>query len=291
MTISEVLQNAYKKVGKDKNKRLELELLLAFVLKTDRAYLFMNLRKEISAAEIKKFDQLTKKLFANWPLAYLTGERNFYDRPFLVNASTLIPRPESEMIIDLLKEEVGNCEKATLVDVGTGSGCLIISLAAEIGKDFKYYGLDNSRKALLVAEQNAKKIGVKINFRDSDLLSNLPEMHGKVFLIANLPYLTPEQFRNEASIKKEPKSALVSGKDGFKHYRNLFKQITKRKDLKNFFLIIEIDPRQKKLAIQEITKYFPGKTVKIYKDFRQKDRFAVVNNLKTRSEIRVVAVL
>ena len=277
MTIGEVLQDGRKKTGKDQNKKLELELLLAFVLKCDRTFLLINYQKEIEVGDLKKYNCLAKKLFTGWPLAYLTGEREFYGRSFCVNSATLIPRPESEMIVDLVKEECQKYQKATLIDVGTGSGCLIISLAAELGKDFNYYGLDISSKALDTAKINAKKNKVKINFCQSDLLNNLPKQKGKIFLIANLPYLTKEQVAGEPSIKKEPKSALISGKDGFKDYRNLFKQLSARSDLKDFYLIIEIDPSQKKLAQEEIKKYFPEKKLTLIKDLRKKIRFAVIN--------------
>ena len=277
MTIGEVLQDGRKKAGKDQNKKLELELLLAFVLKCDRTFLLINYQKEIEVGDLKKYNGLVKKLFTGWPLAYLTGEREFYGRSFCVNPATLIPRPESEMIVDLVKEEAKKYQKATLIDVGTGSGCLIISLAAELGKDFNYYGLDISSKALDTAKINAKKNKVKINFCQSNLLNNLPKQKGKIFLIANLPYLTKEQVAGEPSIKKEPKSALISDKDGFKDYRNLFKQLSARSDLKDFYLIIEIDPSQKKLAQEEIKKYFPEKKLTFIKDLRKKIRFAVIN--------------
>lgn len=277
MTIGETLENERKKSGKDQNKKLELELLLAFILNVDRTFLLLNYQKELPAANLKKYQQLVKKLFAGWPLAYLTGEREFYGRSFLVNPATLIPRPESEMIVDLVKEKSKKYQKATLIDIGTGSGCLIISLAAELEKKFRYYGLDISSKALVIAKKNAQKNKVKINFYQSDLLKNLPRQKGPVFLIANLPYLTKEQVAKEKSIKKEPRNALISGKDGFKDYRRLFNQIAERADLKDFYLIIEIDPSQKKLVEEEGKKYFPGKKISLVKDLRKKIRFAVIN--------------
>lgn len=277
MHIGEALENERKKSGKDQNKKLELELLLAFVLGGNRTFLLLNYQKEISTADLKKYQHLAKKLFAGWPLAYLIGEREFYGRSFLVNPATLIPRPESEMIIDLIKEESSKYQKATLVDIGTGSGCLIISLAAELGKKFNYRALDISSKALLAAKKNAQKNKVKINFYQSDLLKNLPKQKGPIILLANLPYLTKEQVAKEESIKKEPRSALISGKDGFKDYRRLFKQIAERADLKDFYLIIEIDPQQKKLVKEEGKKYFPEKKISLVKDLRKKIRFAVIN--------------
>lgn len=295
MTIGAIIQDAQKEAGKDQNKKLELEILLSFVLKSERAFLLLNYQKEISTEDYKTYQTLKKKYNNNYPLSYITGERSFYKSTFKVNKSTLIPRPESEMIIDIVKVE---CEKyreekegkekkgkekkedkslATIVDIGTGSGCLIISLAKELGQDYKYYGLDISEKALEIAKINAKENKVEVNFRVSNLLTNLPKQKGKTILIANLPYLTKEQVQKENSIRKEPKTALISGKDGFKDYRNLFKQITKRTDLKNFYLIIEIDPSQSKLAKKEATKYFPLKNIEIIQDLRGKDRFAILS--------------
>ncbi|MFZ4649039.1 MAG: peptide chain release factor N(5)-glutamine methyltransferase [Patescibacteria group bacterium] len=276
MTTGEVLKGAHQKAGRDQNKKLELELLLSFILQCERAFLFINHQTELSAKNLKEFRRLEKKLFAGWPLAYLTGEREFYGLPFFVNQATLIPRPESEMIVDLVKEEARRYAKATLIDIGTGSGCLIISLAAELGNNFNYYGFDISEKALETARKNAKRNSVRINFRQSDLLTNLPKQKGKVFLVANLPYLTKEQVKSEPSIEKEPKSALISGADGFKDYRNLFKQIAKWDDLKDFYLIIEIDPGQTKLVKMEVKKYLSEMQVEIIKDLRKKNRFAII---------------
>lgn len=290
MTIGAIIQDAQKEAGKDQNKKLELEILLSFVLKSERAFLLLNYQKEISTEDYKTYQTLKKKYNNNYPLSYITGERSFYKSTFKVNKSTLIPRPESEMIIDTVKveckkyrEEKRGKEKkedkplATIVDIGTGSGCLIISLTKELGPDYKYYGLDISEKALEIAKINAKENKVEVNFRVSNLLTNLPKQKGKTILIANLPYLTKEQVQKENSIRKEPKTALISGKDGFKDYRNLFKQITKRTDLKNFYLIIEIDPSQSKLAKKEATKYFPLKNIEIIQDLRGKDRFAILS--------------
>ncbi|MCX6795124.1 MAG: peptide chain release factor N(5)-glutamine methyltransferase [Candidatus Falkowbacteria bacterium] len=276
MTIGEALKNAYQKARKDQNKKLEQELLLAFVLDCDRSFLLINHQQELSKEYLERYQELVKKLFSGWPLAYLTGEREFYGRPFLVSPATLIPRPESEMIVDIVKEEAKKYQQAVLVDVGTGSGCLIISLASELGKDFKYYGLDISEKALKVAKDNAKINRVKVNFKNSNLLSGLPKQSGQLFIIANLPYLTKEQVVREVSIKKEPRSALISGKDGFKDYRNLFEQLADRKDLRDFYLIIEIDPSQAKLAKIEANKYLPNKKVELIKDLRGKHRFAII---------------
>ncbi len=275
LTIGEALADL--SLSQDKNQKLERELLLAFVLRRDRSFLLLNYQQSLEAPELAEYRRLAKKLLAGWPLAYLIGEREFYGRSFSVNPSTLIPRPESEMIVDIIKKKIAAYPDVALVDIGTGSGCLIISLAAELGSGRKYYGLDISTSALSVAKQNAKCHGVKVQFLESDLLSRLPQQKGPIFLVANLPYLTPEQVRREKSIQKEPKTALISGKDGFQHYRQLFKQLADRQDLKNFFLIIEIDPAQKKIVGAEAKKYWPKIEVEIIKDLRGKNRFAIIN--------------
>lgn len=281
MTIGKLLDNNFKKLetltGSTSSARLEAEILLAFVLKKSRVFLLTNPQQKISQTKIKNYQNLIKKRTKNWPIAYLIGQQEFYGLNFKVTPDTLIPRPESEMIVDIINEETQRKQGTNIIDVGTGSGCLIISLAKQLGTNFNYYGLDISKPALKIANKNAKNNQVNIIFKESNLLNKLPKQTGTSFLAANLPYLTKEQIKREKSIKYEPKTALYGGLDGFDYYRSLFEQINTRADLKNFFLIIEIDPTQKKIAKKEGKKYFPSAQIQSIKDLRKKERFLIID--------------
>ena len=178
----------------------------------------------------------------NFPIAYLTHQKEFYDYNFFVNKHVLVPRPLTEQMVDLALREIKKRHSSlvtrhTICDVGTGSGNIIISLAKELQKkysidDFKLYGLDISGKALKVAKKNAKlnKVDKHITFLKSDLLNTVVDKQIDLIL-ANLPYLEADDLK-EQSITKEPKLALVGD------YQKLFKQID---SLKNKPIVIYED--------------------------------------------------
>ena len=243
------------------------------------------------------------------PIAYITGHKEFYGLDFLVNASTLVPRPETELLIELVLSEISNFKFPCLpdrqefsnyciVDVGTGSGCIITAIAnsmehgtwsMEQKKSTQYYATDTSEEALKVARKNAKNHGVekKIKFLHGNLLSSffaelnklkakklMPE---KLILVANLPYLSKEIYRSApVDVKKyEPKTALFSSENGLAHYRKLLEQIKNNSAQCSMFHVLcflEISPEQKKLIIPVIRNIFPEARIEFQKDLAGKWR-------------------
>ncbi|OGH74241.1 MAG: protein-(glutamine-N5) methyltransferase, release factor-specific [Candidatus Magasanikbacteria bacterium RIFCSPLOWO2_12_FULL_43_12] len=282
-TIKQLLQQARERID-----LLDAELIIAFVLKKTREFVIAHgecgVRKFASAQVCK----LIRKRERGEPLAYLTGHKDFFGLDFAVNKSVLVPRPETEVLVEsviecLMTEDIGH--RTILIDVGTGSGCIPIaitkSLHHHITSSLKIFAIDISKVALRIARLNAKKHGVKIKFLHGSLLTPLlktcklarPQTHALI-ITANLPYLTLKQYRQSASIKREPKNALVAGKTGLGLYEKLLKQI--RSPISNIqypiSVFFEIDPSQSKPIVRLIEKYLPKAVVEIKKDLSGRDR-------------------
>lgn len=277
---------------------LDSEVLLSFVLNKSKEYLLAHPEKQLPAAQEKKFRQMVIRRSHGEPIAYLTGHKEFYGLDFLVNKSVLIPRPETELLVEetikrIRNQELGIRERATLIDVGTGSGCIPIAIAKNTpDKNLKIMAIDISPAALRVARQNAKKNHVKIKFYRGNLLS--PIIHNSSFLIpnssyiitANLPYLTKKQMA-EPSIKHEPRAALYGGQDGLEYYENLLNQISQFGaqvfecssaclPARQVQVILEIDPSQTSKIKKLIKKYLPLRQIEIKKDLAGLDRLAII---------------
>lgn len=264
MTIKEVLFSTTQKIKTAQiiNPQLEANLIVSLVTKLSAEKLILKANIKISLLQEKKIKELIKKRIAGWPWAYLSGKKSFYNLDFVVNKNTLIPRPESELIIDeIIKNEINN--KTIIIDIGTGSGCLIISLADILRnkKNINFYAIDISAPTLQVAKKNAKihKLEKNIKFLKGDLLkpliNKIPTEKLNIIIIANLPYLTKEEIKGSPSLKMEPKTALYGGKDGLNYYREMWDQIKLIKNNNNSIRVYqEISDWQKEKLEEIITK-------------------------------------
>jgi len=244
---------------------LDAELILAFVIKKTRAELLAHDELKLTKTQLTSFKDLINQRLKYIPLAYILGYKEFYGLKFKITKDTLVPRPESELMVEEAIKLV--TKDSTIIDIGTGSGCLICSVITNT--EAKGYGLDISNKALAVAKHNAKtlKVNKKIKFIKSSLLSNLKiEKIKNLIILANLPYLNKKEMK-ETSISKEPKSALYGGIDGLMYYKKLAKQL---KSYSNYTLLCEINPKQK----SGIKKIFPKAEFK--KDLGGKIRLAII---------------
>ncbi len=245
---------------------LDAEVLLSFILKKDKSYLLANPDIKLNILQNLKYNLVVKRRIKQYPIAQIIGFKEFYGLNFKVNKHTLIPRPESEIFIDELIKI--NPVNKVIVDIGTGSGCLIISAAKNIPNN-TYIGSDISSKALPIAIYNAKQHKVNIQFIKGDLLN--PTLSYKPnIIIANLPYLNSHQM-NEQSIKREPKTALYSKENGLYHYNQLIKQI-KKYSLKPEYILLEINPEQAKTLIIFINRLLPNYSIEEIKDLTNKVR-------------------
>ncbi|MFA6307910.1 MAG: peptide chain release factor N(5)-glutamine methyltransferase [Patescibacteria group bacterium] len=251
---------------KDKLEIAEIDQLMALALHKNIAYIYKNPDKKLNRSNILAFKKLLNKRLANYSLAYLKGSKEFFNLNFLVNKHTLIPRPDSEILLEEALKFINSPagKNQNIIDIGTGSGALILSIAKNNKCQAHYTACDISTKALKVAKSNARKLHLKnkVKFIKSNLLNNVETKFDIV--IANLPYLTASQMK-EPSIKKEPKTALFSSKDGLDHYKKLLKQIPKYLN-KQYLILLEIDPQQVEQIKKETLKNLPKARINFVKD-------------------------
>ncbi len=283
----------FKLLGEAKEDyRPEAEFCLSFVLKKPREFLFAHPEKKLSFWQSRRYKNLINRIIKNIPLAYLFKEKEFYGLSFFVNKNVLIPRPETELMVEEVLNAIKNCSSEAglfLMDVGTGSGCIIITLAKILKKefrgiDFNFFGLDISAKALKVARKNAKTHGVcsDVGFVKSDLLEGFAhkrkKMEGLTMITANLPYLTKEQIKNSPTIQKEPLLALNGGIGGLDCYCRFFAQIKKDRCFFRGDLLVfcEIDSSQKDKIEILAKKYFPEAVIEFKKDLGGRRRLVKI---------------
>lgn len=223
MTISEWLGETTAQFTKNGilSARLDALVLLEFVLDTSRATLLAHTETPLPATTLVKLNTARAQRIDGVPTAYILHKKEFYDREYIVDEHVLIPRPETENMIDMVK--VLGYESPRILDIGTGSGCIAISLALEVPHS-KVTATDISGEALHIAKLNTKALGAQVTLKQADMLAGLE--HKKFDIIcANLPYV-PDGLVTSPEITKEPVIALFSGTDGLNHYRRLFNDIT-----------------------------------------------------------------
>jgi release factor glutamine methyltransferase len=224
MTYLQALKTS-KQVLESPTAQLDAEVLLCQVLGKDRAWLHAHDDEELSTHMQKQFDTLIRRRATGEPVAYILGWKEFYGREFTVNTNVLVPRPESESFIELLKAMKADPDfhgfLHQALDMGTGSGCLAITIKLEF-PDMLVTATDTSKPALKIAIANALAHDASVIFKEQSLLSG--DKTGYDVVLANLPYV-PEAI-HDRSILSEPAEALFSGTDGLDHYRELFSQLT-----------------------------------------------------------------
>jgi release factor glutamine methyltransferase len=175
--------------------------------------------KEIKTTDANALEKQIQRINNHEPIQYILGEADFFGRRFNVNSSVLIPRPETELIIQLVKEE--KFDSLTILDIGTGSGCIAISLALEIPSAI-VHALDISEGALSIAKENAKRLNTSVNFLQHDILSQIPLLKNLDVIVSNPPYVTEKEkgAMNKNVLNYEPHLALfVPDSDPLKFYK------------------------------------------------------------------------
>ena len=231
MNVSSWLKAAKKQVD-----RLDAELILAYVLRVPRTFLHAHPDYEINEEEQKQADSFLERRKNHEPFAYITGRKEFYGRFFKVTRDTLIPRPETEALIDAILP----LKPHKILDVGTGSGCIATTLALEL-PDSEVEAVDISDNALIVARLNSQFNGAKnINFYQSDLLSNTGKYN---LIVANLPYVDREWDWLSPELEFEPETALFAPDHGLFLIKKLIEQAPDHLN-KGGYLILEADLSQ-----------------------------------------------
>lgn len=226
MNANDWLTTATKKLQQAdiKTARLDALIILGEVLNASKAWLLSHPEAPLSAKQLQKADAFIQRRSAHEPIAYLFREKEFYGRTFVVDKRVLVPRPETEALLELALILPG--ETLKVADVGTGSGIIGLTLALERPK-WQITLIDNDPNCLGLARQNAHKYALdgKITYRQQDLLRADSTTYD--MLVANLPYV-PEALSKQPDLQAEPATALFSGKDGLSHYRQIFALCGKR---------------------------------------------------------------
>lgn len=252
----------------------DAQVLLVHILKISRPQLLAHLDAPLSSGQIDSATQAFAKLQAGTPLPYILGHWEFFGLDFEVNENILIPRPETELLVEkAIAYLKSNPDKRNIIDVGTGSGVIAISIAKHI-LDVKIIATDISPKALQVAKRNAIKYGVEnqIAFVECDLL---PDDRPKTvdLICANLPYIPTKTLQGLEIYGKEPTLALDGGEDGLDLYRKLFSLVSRNpNNLNNLFWLCEVEEGQGISATNLAKEFFPNAKVNLDQDLSSRDR-------------------
>lgn len=310
-TIKKILDwtDDYFKIKNITQPRLSAELLLASILNFSRMQLYLNYSYVLKPSELKEYKQLILKRLKNMPIQYILNEAYFRDIKLYVDEKVLIPRPETELVVgkalSLLKEiskfkiskddkvSADSKKKVNILEIGTGSGAILISIAKEI-KDTQdiFYSLiatEKSSDALGIAKKNLKEIlgenfFKKIKFYTADIIPTDDLCFTKEYeqninlIISNPPYVSENDYQNlPPEIKEyEPKSSLVGGKSGLEVYDAIFSRVLPFISKDICYMVFEISPEISEKLVQLAGKKLKYKDLKIEKDYNQKDRILVI---------------
>ncbi len=278
MVIKNLISQATKELsGVTPTALLDCELLLAFILGEKREYLMAHDDEEVSPEDEKLFWSYVERVRNGEPIAYVIGEKEFFELDFFVDRRVLIPRPETELLVEKVLEFLDLKGGRKIIDVGTGSGCIGVAIARNLPGNEEIHMVDISEEALAVARMNAERHGVedRVQLYQSDLLEEADDYYDVI--AANLPYIgeTKHRFVAENTEKFEPALALFGGEDGLRLYEKMFQQIEER-EIGFKFLIGEFGFEQSEDLEKLLTKYFDGR-FEIHSDLAGIPRFFTVN--------------
>lgn len=277
----------------------DAEVFLGEVTKKDRAWLYAHGETELTAGEEKKFEGFMKRREKNEPVAYITGHKEFYGYDFICDKRALIPRPETETLVDLVLKWMGKIDMAAvseglnILELGTGCGNIAIALAVELGKlklPYSIIATDIEQDAIDLASENYEKITQSmkkekraedkqiVQFIMADLFDNPTIQNGKPYdlIVANLPYV-PDTWRGESWMQEdvkffEPNVALFGGKDGLDIYRKFFSEAQGYMKEKSGKIIIEFNEDQGEKIAELAKKSIMGSQIKVHQDYAGLDR-------------------
>jgi len=272
MEILELINNGSKKLKNKKiySHKLDSEILLSRVLNKTREELLISLNQKIEPQKINDFYKLVDRRSLKEPIAYILEKKEFWSKNFLVNKNTLIPRPETELMVEKIVK-IFKTKDIFILDIGTGTGCILLSILGEL-KNSKGIGIDISSKAIKIANENSKKH--KLTQRTKFYRRSLSEIYQNKFdlIVSNPPYIMRKDIKNlNEDIKKfEPKLALDGGNDGLDLIKKVIyksKNILKTKGM----LALEIGNEQFK-KVSKILRSNKFKTRYLVKDYRENIR-------------------
>jgi len=250
--------------------RREAELILAKAMGAAREWIIAHPEAELNDEQRARFDEMIAQMNRGVPLPYVLGEWEFFGLTFKVNQHVLIPRPETELLV----ETAIRYQPSAICDVGTGSGIIAITLTTKLN-DAEIFATDISEEALKVAKENAQRYGVadRIKFIHGDLLEGV----GKVNMIcANLPYIPTQELETLEVIKHEPRLALDGGDDGLRIVERLL-DTAREHLLPRGVILAEIAANEGEATLRLAKTYFPAATSEVKKDLAGLDRLLMIH--------------
>ena len=268
----------YLNVKSIENPRIEIELFLQHLLKCKRIDLYLQFETIVKPEGLAILRKWITRRINNEPIQYILGFSDFYGRPFIVNKNVLIPRPETEILIDISIEELKNVNEPLIFDVGTGSGCIAITMALEIPSS-KIIAIDVDERAIAVAKNNKEKYGVEnIEFLVTDIFHEKINSNADL-LISNPPYIAKEEVPSLMKEVKnyEPLVALTDNNDGLMFYRR-YAEIMPNLLKKNGASIIEVGLEEHPKKAEEIFRESGFSDLRMELDLNKDKRALVIKN-------------
>ncbi len=276
MIIEKAINQASKILKKNniKTAKLDSEILISKVIKKERKFIFLNLRKEIKKKSFDDFNSLIKQRSKGKPIAYLTGKKDFWKNEFDITKDVLIPRPDTELIIEEVLKISKFKRKLNILDIGVGSGCILLSILNE-KKNFYGVGIDISKKSFNLSRKNAAKL--KLSNRTKFFKSDVDNFsYGKYDLIvSNPPYINQNDLKylEKDIINFEPRIALNGGLDGLSEIRKVIKKSSELIKVNGKFILeIGFDQKDRVKKILTSKGFYINK---ILKDYAKNDRCIV----------------
>ena len=258
---------------------LDAQVILAYVLGVNRSWLFAHHEYKLNSTQADTFTDLTARRMRHEPVAYLVGHKEFYGLDFFVDHRVLIPRPETELLVDAVLDfvSVTEPEHVTIADVGTGSGAIALSVANHCVQA-RIYAIDLSPDALEVAERNIARLDIRrqVTLGHGDLLTSLPERVN--IIVANLPYISSDIYCElDVDVRDfEPQLALEAGPEGLDAIEHLLQQVDNYL-LPNGAVFLEIGHDQGEAVSRLAQRFFPdAQRVSIRQDYHGRDRLVTI---------------
>lgn len=274
-TYFEVLKWASSFLENNNQEAYIAEYLLLEKNRWTKTDLLMNFKKQMPLAEYNAYKTDLEKVTLHIPVQYLIGSTEFYGRRFKVNEHTLIPRPETEELVELILKD-NHQENLEVVDIGTGTGIIALSLSLE-NPTWKVTGLDISKEALKIATRNNQALEGQVHFLESDVLSKFPKNKKIDILVSNPPYISYDEWEemDESVREYEPKQALFAENNGLAIYEKIAKESTTVLS-ETGRIYLEIGYLQGESVSQIFKKAYPTKSVRVIKDLNGQDRIIEV---------------
>lgn len=272
-TLGELLSDARARIaGSSSSASLDAQLLMSHVLGVGRAHVIAHPERILTPDEAAHFRALVTRRAAGEPMAYIFGRRTFYDRDLLVSPAVLIPRPETELLVEIaIASEQARRADCTAADIGTGSGAIAVTFAAHVPHAV-VYAVDVSVEALEIARRNSIENAVQVNLLRGDLLAPLIERSITVdILMANLPYIASDVVPQLDVSRYEPALALDGGADGLDLIRRLLAEAP-RVLRPGALLLLEIGADQGRSAADAVRAALPFAEVDVVQDLAGLDR-------------------